>query len=263
MKAFGCGSAMDRLASMLMVLGVATLVAACGSSSSTTAMMEPPDDTDVGEPVLELGEWNTLRAGSLDISDANQILRAYYDAGGVGRIVPAAPVQPVVTGTATWSGMWSGRIELNPDPLAAVGLGAYGVNADDLAHLGGGARLTAFLGDDGVMAELTYQDLGLNDIGLSDLTSDRVPVTDGRFRPERMYSISFEAETANPFDPSAPTTTTATTVTGDFAGEGAFGGTDAAGVVGYIGGRIDIDYGRGATYLGTLQSVFYGNRGDN
>ena len=54
-----------------------------------------------------------------------------------------------------------------------------------------------------------------------------------------------------------------TTVTGEFAGEGAFGGTDAAGVVGYMGGKLDIDYGRGATYLGTLQTVFYGTREDN
>ena len=114
-----------------------------------------------------------------------------------------------------------------------------------------------------MQAELTYQDLGLDGLGLSELTSDRVLVTDGRFEPKRMYSDSFDAETANPFDPTAPSTITPTTVTGNFTGAGAFGGPDAAGVVGYMGGRIDIEYGRGPTYVGDLQSVFYGTKSEN
>lgn len=37
---------------------------------------------------------------------------------------------------------------------------------------------------------------------------------------------------------------THTTVTGDFAGEGAFDGADATGVVGHVDGMINIEYGR-------------------
>ena len=261
-----CGPALGRLAATLMILGMALLIAACGSSGDKT--VEVPTDGDGtpgdnGGPVMiDLGEWNTLMAGTLDISDANSVLRAHYDEG-VGRVVAAAPVQPVGTGTATWSGMWSGNIEMNPDPLASRGLGAYGVSPDDLAQLGGEAQVTASFEADGVKAELTYQDLGLDEIGLSEITSEQVPVTGGRFEPEKMYSHSFDAETANPFDPTAPSTITPTTVTGNFTGEGAFGGTDAAGVVGHVGGSVNIDYGRGPIYLGTFQSVFYGTKGEN
>ena len=257
---FGCGPALGRLSATLMILGMVLLIAACGSSDKTP-VVEGPGDTD--EPMMtDLGAWNTLAPGSLDISDANSVLRAYYDEG-VGHVVAAAPVQPVGTGTATWTGMWSGNIEMNPDPLASRGLGAYGVSSDDLAQLGGEAQVTAFFEGDGVKAELTYQDFGLDEIGLSEITSDRVPVTDGRFKPEKMYSHSFEAETANPFDPTAPTTITPTTVTGNFTGEGAFGGTDAAGVVGHVDGGVTIEYGRGPTNLGTFRSVFYGTKGEN
>ena len=263
---FGCGLMMGRLPAALMILGMVLLLAAC-SSGGGNGMVEPPADGDGmhgdnGEPMMtDLGEW--MMEGVLDISDANSVLHAHYDGSGVGRVVAAAPVQPAGTGTATWNGMWSGKIELNPDPLAIRGLGAYGVSPDDLAQLGGEAQVTAFFEDDGVTAELTYQDLGLDAIGLSELTSDRVPVADGWFEPEKMYSRSFDAETANPFDPTAPTTITPTTITADFTGEGAFGGADAAGVVGYVGGKIDIEYGRGATYLGDLQSVFYGTKDEN
>ena len=266
---FACVPAMGRLSAILMVLGMVLLIAACGSDSGNeTVRVEVPADGDGmpgdnGEQMMtDLGEWSAPMAGVLDVSDANSLLRAYYDDAG-GHVAAAAPVQPVGTGTATWNGMWSGKIEVNPDPLAARGLGAYGVNSDDLAQLGGAAQVTAFFEGDGVEAELTYQDLGLDDIGLSEITSDRVAVTDGRFEPKKMYSHSFVAETENPFDPTAPPMTVPTTVTGDFTGEGAFGGVDAAGVVGHVGGRIDIEYGRGPTYLGTFQSVFYGTQDDN
>lgn len=268
---FSCDLVMGRLSAVLMILGMTLLIAACGSDDggNQIAMVEVPADGDTrpdgnGEPMMtELGEWNTLTAGSLDISDANNVLRAHYDSEGVGRVVADAPVQPAGTGTATWAGRWSGKIELNPDPLASRGLGAFGVNPDDLAQLGGGAQVTAFFENDGVKAELTYQSLGLDHLGFSEITSDRALVTGGRFEPERMYSASFDAETTNPFDPTAPPVITPTTVTGDFTGEGAFGGTDAAGVVGHIGGRMNIDYGRGETYLGTFQSVFYGAKDEN
>ena len=277
MMKFGCGPAMGRLSAILMILGAVLLIAACSSSDGDKKVeVEVPADGDGtpgdnGEPVMtDLGEWNTLMAGSLDISDANGALRAYYDSEGVGsevvgRVVADAPVQPAGTGTATWNGMWSGKIAVKPEdaPLVGAGLGAYGVSPDDLAALGGAAQVTAFFEADGVKAELTYQDLGLDAIGLSEITSDRVPVTDGRFEPEKMYSHSFVAETTHPFDPEAPPTPTPTTATGNFTGKGAFGGTDAAGVVGYVDGPVTIEYGRGPTSVGTFQSVFYGTKDAN
>lgn len=270
MMKFGCGPAMGRLSAILMILGAVLLIAACSSSDGDKKVeVEVPADGDGtpgdnGEPVMtELGAWNTPMAGDLDVSDANSVLRAYYDLEGAGHVVADAPVQPAGTGTATWNGMWSGKIEVNPDPLATAGLGAYGVSPDDLAALEGAAQVTAFFEADGVKAELTYQDLGLDAIGLSEITSDPVSVTDGRFEPKKMYSHSFDAETTNPFDPTAPPTITPTTVAGDFTGEGAFGGAGAAGVVGYVGGPVTIEYGRGPTNLGTFQSVFYGTKDEN
>lgn len=255
-----CRPPFNRSATTLIVLGAVLLLGACGSGSNGGGVgdMVEPDS-----PVAELGEWTTLMPGSLDVSDGNQVLRAYYDDAGDGQIMAAAPVQPAGTGTATWDGMWSGRVELNPDPLASRGLAAYGVNPDDLAHLEGEAGVTAFFEGGGVMAELTYHIAGLEELNFSQITLDRADVTDGRFEPELMYSDTFDAETANPFDPSAPSSIVTTTVTGNFSGAGAFGGTDAAGVVGYLGGDMYIEYGRGPTSLGTFQSVFYGSLEEN
>lgn len=264
MMTLGHGLATRRLAAALMVAGMALLLAACGGSGSSTTVIGDDMPGGGGGPMIELGEWNTLMPGTLDIGDANNALRAHYDESGVGHVTAAAPVQPAGMGTATWNGRWSGRIEMNPDPLASRGLGAYGVTPDDLARLEGEAQVTASFEGDGVKARLTYQDIGLDILELSEITSDSVPVTGGRFEPEKMYDSGwFDAETANPFDPTAPATITPTRVTGNFAGEGAFGGTDAAGVVGHMGGRIDIDYGRGPTNLGTFQSVFYGTNDEN
>jgi len=264
MMTYGHGLAMRRVAAALMVAGMALLLTACGGSGSSATAMGDGMPGGGGGPMIELGEWNSLMPGTLDISDANNALRAHYDESGVGHVMAVAPVQPVGTGTATWSGRWSGKIEVNPDPLASRGLGAYGVTPDGLARLAGEAQVTASFDGDGVEAQLTYQDIGLDILELSEITSDSVPVTDGRFEPEKIYDSGwFDAETANPFDPTAPPTITPTRVTGNFTGEGGFGGTDAAGVVGHVGGRINIDYGRGPTYLGTLQSVFYGTHDEN
>ena len=262
MVKLGYGLAMGRLPATLMAVGLALLIAACGSGGGNEKVtVEVPVDPD---PVMtDLGEWDTRMAGVLEVSDANSVLRAHYDESGVGHVMAATPVQPAGMGTATWTGRWSGKIEVNPDPLTRVGLGAYGVNPDDLAQLEGEAQVTAFFEDDGVKAELTYRDLGLDDIGLAEITSDRVPVTGGQFEPTKMYSHSFDAVTSDPFDPTAPTTITPTTVAGNFRGEGAFGGVDAAGVVGYVGGDVTIEYGRGPTNVGTFQSVFYGTRDEN
>ena len=259
MMSFGCGAAMGRLAASLMILGAVLLLAACGGSDGGRL----DDAVEPEMPMTELGGWNTPIAGSLDVDDTNGVLRAHYDSAGAGHIEADMPVQPVVTGTATWTGMWSGRVELNPDPLTTVGLAAFGVDAGSFEQLGGAAQVTAYLGDDGVTAELTYRDLGLDDIGLMEITSERVPVIDGLFEPVKMYTHIFDYETPDPTDPTAPTMVRNTAATGDFAGEGVFGGANAAGVAGYVGGRIDIEYGLAPIYLGTLQSVFYGTRDQN
>lgn len=243
-----CRPAMNRLPAISMILGMVLLLAGCGSSSRS--MMEPaPMDTG-GGPVMDLGEWNAPMAGARDVSDTNEVLRAYYDDSGIGHIVAAAPVQPQGTGTAVWNGMWSGAIEVDSDPQAAAGLTLLGTTPEQLTGLEGAARVTAYFGSDGVMADLTYLDLGLDDFGITELTSDRVAVTGGRFAPTKTES----ADTSIDFQ-GAPLTVT---VTGEFAGEGAFGGTDTAGVVGYIGGDITVAYGQETRNLGTFQSVFYG-----
>ena len=273
MKSFGYGPAMRRLPAASMILGAVLLLAACSSGSNGGGVGDPADpgddmaqmaETPMAEtPMAELGEWNDLMAGSLDISDANEVLRAHYDDDGAGQITAGMPVQPDITGTATWSGMWSGRVELDPNPLTLVGLSALGVGPEDFEGLGGGAQVTAYLEDDGVTAVVTYRDIPLDDIGVTELSSDRVSVTNGRFEPVKMETVMFDAETPDPTDPTAPVTVRSATVTGDFSGEGAFGGAGAAGVAGYVGGPIHIEYGLGLQPIGTLQSVFFGNRDDN
>ena len=245
--------ATNRLPAILIILGMALLLAACGSSSKS--MMEPGTTDTNGEPMMNLGEWNTPMAGARDVSDTNQVLRAYYDDSGAGRVVAATPVQPQGTGTAVWNGMWSGEIEVDPDPLATAGLTLLGTTPEQLTGLEGAARVTAYFGNNGVMADLTYMDLGLDDFGITEITSDRVAVTGGRFAPTKTES----ADTSIDFQ-GAPLTVT---VTGVFAGEGAFGGTDAAGVVGYVGGDITVAYEQETRDLGVFQSVFYGTSEGN
>ena len=253
MMSVSCRPAANRFPVILIILGMALLLAACSSSSKSR--MEPgPMDTGSG-PVMDLGEWNAPMAGARDVSDTNQVLRAYYDDSGVGHVVVAAPVQPQGTGVAVWNGMWSGEIEVDPDPLATAGLTLLDTTAEQLTGLEGAARVTAYFGSNGVMADLTYMDLGLDDFGITEITSDRVAVTGGRFAPTKTES----ADTSVDFQ-GAPLTVT---VTGEFAGEGAFGGTDAAGVVGYVGGDITVAYGQETRDLGTFQSVFYGTSEGN
>ena len=277
MKSFGYGPAMRRLPAALMILGTVLLLAACSSGGNGGGVGDPavPGDamaqmaespmaeSPMAEtPMAELGEWNDLMAGSLRIRDANRVLDVHYD-GDVGHIVAAMPVQPDITGTAEWSGMWSGRVELDPNPLTVVGLRAFGAEPEDFEGLGGRAQVTASLEGDDVTAVLTYRDIPLADIGVTQLSSDRVSVEGGRFEPVRMETVMFEAETPDPTDPAAPITVRSATVTGDFSGEGAFGGAGAAGVAGYVGGPIHIEYGLGPQPIGTLQSVFFGSRDDN
>ena len=273
MKSFGYGPAMRRLPAASMILGAVFLLAACGGGSNGGGLGDPVDPGDAmaqmaespmaESPMTELGEWNTLMAGSLDISDANGVLRAHYDDDGAGQITAAMPVQPDITGTAEWSGMWSGRVELDPNPLTVVGLRALGAEPEDFEGLGGRALVTASLEGDDVTAVVTYRDIPLADIGVTQLSSDRVAVEGGRFAPVRMETVMFEAEIPNLLDPTAPAMITPVTVTGDFSGNGAFGGTGAMGVAGYVGGPIDIDYGPRTVDIGTLQSVFFGSRDDN
>ena len=260
---FGCSLTTGRLSTTLMILGMALLMAACSSGDGNNmAAVEMPTDGDGmagdnGEPMMTaLGEWNTLTTGALDISDTNEVLRAHYDGSGIGRVVAAAPVQPAGTGTATWNGRWSGKIEVNPDPLATVGLGFFGLTPEGLAEMGGVAQATAYFDNGDVEVALIYKDVGLDVFEFSEITPDRVPVTDGRFEIRTVQTASFTTEVEGFGETSGH-------VSGDLMGEGAFGGAEAAGVVGYIGGDLDIEYGRGPTSLGTFQSVFYGARDEN
>ena len=201
--------------------------------------------------MTQLGEWNFPMPGGLDLSDANGLLRAHYDSSGA-HVVAGAPVQPEGMGTATWTGMWtgmwSGNIDL--DPAAAPALTFVGLAASNFQALSGSAIITAYFGSNSVEADLTYEDIGLDDLGLSELTSERVPVTGGTFQPTITHSIQI------------PLGATVIVVTGTFTGEGAFGGANAEGVAGYMGGGISA-LGLGTGDLGTFKSVFYGDKDAN
>ena len=244
-----------RLRATFVVL-TGLLIVACGSNGGGEMAM-PGGSDDVGQPpangagtMTDLGEWNTLTAGSLDVRDGNDVLRAYYDSSG-GHVMAEAPVQPTGAGTATWTGMWSGRVEVSPDQDAASGLSILGLTPEQLAALGGGARVTAYFDDAGVEAALVYDDIGLDRLGLSRITSGRTAVTDGSFRLDQVFTGQVSAGSIQ------------LTVTGDMTGEGRFGGTNAEGVAGYMGGGISVEYGQQPRDLGTFQSVFYGSRDTN
>ena len=247
---------LDGLRTSLVILGIGLLISACGGGGggSGDRMTGTPEQDAMpgnGEASMmtQIGEWNmNIRMpGDLDLSDANDLLRAYYDSSG-GHVVAGAPVQPEGMGTATWTGMWSGNVDVDPD--AAPALSFAGLAASDFLGLSGGAVVTAYFGNDGVEANLTYVDLGLDTLGLSELTSERVPVTAGTFRPTKTHSLQI---------PLGPATITAT---GTFAGEGAFGGANADGVAGYMGGGISAPR-LGTGVLGTFNSVFYGDKDAN
>lgn len=253
-------AALDGLRTIVSVLGIGLLVAACSSDDDS---MPPMTDDDMSgmtggdmSGTTALGAWNEPAAGTLDVSDANDVLHAYYDMSGAGQLMAPAPVQPEGMGTATWTGMWSGNIEVTPSPETQAGLGIIGLTPADLQGLGGGANVTAFFESDGVEAVLTYEDLGIDALGLSEISSDRAPVTGGTFEPAKTF-------TSPPVPFTFQGTPASLTVMGDFAGEGAFGGTDAEGVAGYMGGEISLEYGRGSRDLGTFQSVFYGTQDNN
>ena len=244
---------LDGLRTSLVILGIGLLISACGGGGGSGDPMTGAPEQDAmpgnGEASMmtQLGEWNIPMPGDLDLSDENGLLRAYYDSSG-GHVVAGAPVQPEGMGTATWTGMWSGNVDV--DSAAAPALSFAGLAARDFQGLSGGAVVTAYFGNDGVEAKLTYEDLGLDTLGLSELTSERVPVTAGTFRPTKTHSLQI---------PLGPATITAT---GTFAGEGAFGGANAEGVAGYMGGGISAP-GLGTGELGTFNSVFYGDKDAN
>ena len=262
MTKFGSSQAISRLSATLMILGMVLFIAACGSDGGDEMVMAgvPADGDGMpgegGEPATtELGEWNTLMpGGALDISDANSVLRAYYDSSGVGHVAAEAPVQPAGTGTATWTGMWSGKF------ADTDGWMSYEVTKEELQQLGGDAHITVHFDNAGVEAQLVYEDIGLADssrtgvsIGLDELTFDRVSVADGMFEPATTYTYSYVSDQGG----------VEVNVTGEFTGEGAFGGTDAEGGVGHVGGPLSIEYGFGPRSLGNFQSVFYGTKDEN
>ena len=249
----GC-TAFGGMRAALAILGVG-LLAACGGSSSGPSGGMPPDDGS-GSMVADLGEWNSLEPGSLSISDANGALRAFYDDSGNGDVMAATPVQPEGTGSATWSGMWSGKVDVNPAPYADIGLNYAGLSRGDLAALGGGARITAYFVSGGVEAQVTYEDTGLDGLGLGSIRSERVAVNDGTFRPSTTQSETFSVV-------GRGGTSVDITMGGEFTGEGVFGGTDAEGVAGYLDGDITFTYLGNENDLGPFRSVFYGTKDSN
>lgn len=255
MKIGGCVS-LDGLRTCVAFLGIGLLITACGGGGGggggDDRMPDVPEQEvmpgdGTGSLMTELGEWNVPMPGGLDVSDANNVLRAHYDSSG-GHVVAGAPVQPEGTGTATWSGMWSGKIDVAPAAEPALAL--LGATASDFQELSGGAVVTVYFGTNGDEVDLTYEDIGLDDLGLSELTSDRVPLNGGTFRPAVTHSIQI------------PLGATEISATGTFAGEGAFGGANAEGVAGYVNGGISAP-GVGTGDLGTFKSVFYGDKDSN
>lgn len=243
----GCGLAMRRLSAISMILGMVLLVAACGSDGGGNQMAPVEMPGDNGEPMMtELGAWNTLMPGALHASDENGVLDAHYD-DGVGHVVAAAPVQPAGTGTAIWNGRWSGIV------ADTDGWDSYEVTKEQLQELGGEARITAYFDNGGVEAELGLMGIGFDFLGLSELTTDRVSVTDGRFQPAKSHTYTYTSQQGG----------VEVTVTGDFTGGGVFGGTDAKGVVGHLSGPLSLEYGFGPRGLGNFQSVFYGTKDEN
>lgn len=239
---------MSKSGVALLVAGL--LLAACGGDGGTSggAALAP---TELDEPMIaELGEWNALPAGTLDIRDTNDLLRAYYDTAS-GHVTAGAPTQPAGMGTAIWNGRWSGTIEVSSNPAVAMGLDLVDLTPADLEALSGGARITAHFESDGVEATLTYMDTGLDEFGLAEITSERVSVSGGRFHPTATETID------------VPSSIGPITFTGTFAGEGAFGGTDAEGVAGYVSGDIASSSSLGQVDIGTFKSVFHGTREPN
>lgn len=226
------------------------LLAACGGDGGMSGREVPTPPAPSDPMIAELGEWNALPAGTLHLRDTNNVLGANYDMAG-GHVMAREPTQPAGMGTATWNGRWSGTIEVSSDPAVATGLGLVDLTPADLAALSGGARITAHFRNAGVEATLTYMDTGLDEFGLAEITSDRVPVSGGRFHPTATETID------------VPSSIGPIAFTGTFAGEGAFGGTDAEGVAGYVSGDIASSSSLGQVDIGTFRSVFYGTRDPN
>ena len=111
-------------------------------------------------------------------------------------------------------------------------------------------------GNDRVQAELTYEDTGLDRMGLGSITSDRAAVTGGSFRPTSAHTETMMVQGRGPQPVEIE-------MTGDFAGQAAFGGTDANGVAGYMDGDISFSYLGTSNELGPFRSVFYGTKEDN
>ena len=260
MKIGGCVT-LDGLRTSLVLLGIGLLIAACGGGGggSGDQMTGAPEQDAMpgngeGSMMTQLGDWNLVPPipGGLDFRDNNGLLRAYYDASGGGHVMADAPVQPEGMGKATWTGRWSGNI-VDVDSTAALALSSAGWTASDFQELGGSADVTAYFENDSVQADLTYKDIGLDEFGHSELTTKRVPVTDGTFEPEITHTLVIPT----PIPGATPIETT-----GTFTGKGAFGGANAEGVAGYIGGDISAA-GLGTGKLGTFRSVFYGDKVEN
>ena len=208
------------------ILAMGLTLAGCGGSGddSRTPMSSTMDPPTAGpNEMTDLGEWTVVRENGLatGYEHAGHGLTAKFDAtGGNPTITDSSPMhQPTVAGT--WSGRWIARYTaLTSEP------GTLDETDDGTATIG----VTIAGGD--VEAVLTYS--GIDVPGLpSSMSSAPASVTDGRFAPSGTVSIP----------------TGSGSVSRTFRGLGQFGGTDQAGVVGYVTDG-DEDF----------RSTFYGER---
>ncbi len=203
------------------ILAMGLTLAGCGGSGDDSSTMDPP--TAGPNEMTDLGEWTVVMENgrATGYEHTGHGLTARFDAtGGNPMITASSPMhQPTVAGT--WSGRWAARYTaLTSEP------GALDETDDGTATIG----VTIAGGD--VEAVLTYS--GIDVPGLpSSMSSDPAPVTDGRFAPSGTVSIP----------------TGSGSVSRTFRGLGQFGGTDQAGVVGYVTDG-DEDF----------RSTFYGER---
>ena len=67
------GAAFTRLRTALAIAGIGVLVSSCGGGSNNGPGAGLPPDDGSGSIVTDLGDWNRLEPGSLDISDTTGV----------------------------------------------------------------------------------------------------------------------------------------------------------------------------------------------
>ena len=156
----------------------------------------------------DFGPWEFVTEGDVAVGyrhDGHGLIAKFDATGANPTITASSPMhQPTVQGT--WVGKWAARYtSLSED---------YGTfDADD----DGNARINVTIAGSNVEAVLTYTGIGIPGMP-SSISSDRAPVTDGRFAPSATVSVPTESGGR---------------VSRTFSGLGQFGGTDQNGVVFY------------------------------